>query len=41
MQFTRATLSRLGLASNETLQAYEDVFHRADASAFPVLMQAH
>lgn len=41
VQFTRATLSRLGLASDETLQAYEDVFHRADASAFPALMQAH
>jgi putative intracellular protease/amidase len=41
VQFARATLSRLGLASEQTLQAYEDVFHRADASAFPVLMQAH
>ncbi|TDD68602.1 glutamine amidotransferase [Jiangella aurantiaca] len=41
VQFARATLSRLGLAPEQTLQAYEDVFHRADASAFPVLMQAH
>ncbi|MBB5787803.1 DJ-1/PfpI family protein [Jiangella mangrovi] len=41
VQFARATLSRLGLASEQTLQAYEDVFHRADASAYPVLMQAH
>ena len=29
-----------GLASDETLQAYEDVFHRADPSAYPALMQA-
>lgn len=40
VQFARATLSRLGLASEETLQAYEDVFHAADASAYPVLMRA-
>jgi putative intracellular protease/amidase len=40
VQFARATLSRLGLASDETLQAYEDVFHRADATAYPALMQA-
>ncbi|SDT72404.1 DJ-1/PfpI family protein [Jiangella sp. DSM 45060] len=40
VQFARATMSRLGLASEETLQAYEAVFHAADASAFPVLMRA-
>lgn len=40
VQFARATLSRLGLAADETLQAYEDVFHRADPSAYPALMQA-
>ncbi|WP_053204455.1 DJ-1/PfpI family protein [Jiangella muralis] len=40
VQFARATLSRLGLASEETLQAYEGVFHAADPSAYPVLMQA-
>lgn len=41
LQFARATLERLGLASQPTLQAYEDVFHRADPNGFPVLMQAH
>ncbi|WP_026874522.1 DJ-1/PfpI family protein [Jiangella gansuensis] len=41
VQFARATLGRLGLAPYRTLEAYEGVFHRADASAFPVLMQAH
>lgn len=40
VQFARATLGRLGLASRETLDAYEDVFHRADPAAFPALMQA-
>ncbi|WP_116952948.1 DJ-1/PfpI family protein [Jiangella endophytica] len=40
VQFARATLSRLSLASDETLQAYEDVFHGADARAYPVLMRA-
>lgn len=40
VQFARATLSRLGLASDETLQAYEGVFHAADPSAYPVLMQS-
>jgi putative intracellular protease/amidase len=40
VQFARATLRRLGLASAETLEAYEGVFHRADASAYPVLMQS-
>jgi putative intracellular protease/amidase len=40
VQFARATLERLGLASERTLEAYEGVFHRADAAAFHVLMQA-
>jgi putative intracellular protease/amidase len=41
VQFACATLARLGLASDERLAAYEAVLHRGDASAFPVLMQAH
>ena len=40
VQFARATLGLLGLASEDTLEAYEGLFHRADPSAFPVLMQA-
>jgi hypothetical protein len=40
VQFACATLRRLGLTSERTLVAYEGVFHRADAAAFPVLMQA-
>jgi putative intracellular protease/amidase len=40
VQFARATLGRLGLASDRTLKAYEDLFHHADATAFPVLMEA-
>jgi putative intracellular protease/amidase len=40
VQFARATLARLGLASSETLDAYEGVFHRADPDAFPALMQS-
>lgn len=40
VQFARATLGRLRLASDEVLEAYEGVFHRGDASAYPVLMQA-
>src|SRR5919198_4930392 len=40
VQFARATLGRLGLASERTLEAYEGVFHRGDQSAYPVLMQA-
>jgi hypothetical protein len=39
VQFARATLGRLGLASPETLEAYEGVFHRADPASFPTLMQ--
>lgn len=40
VQFARATLEHLRLMSEGTLQAYEDLFHSADVSAFPVLMQA-
>jgi putative intracellular protease/amidase len=40
VQFARATLGRLGLASERTLDAYERLFHGADVSAFTVLMQA-
>ena len=40
VQFACATLRRLGLAPDRTLEAYEGLFHRADATAFPVLMQA-
>ena len=40
VQFARAVLGRLGLASPETLDAYEDVFYRGDPAAFPALMQA-
>jgi putative intracellular protease/amidase len=41
VQFACATLAALGLASEATLEAYEGVFHRGDASCFPALMQAH
>jgi putative intracellular protease/amidase len=40
VQFARAVLGRLGLASEETLEAYETVFHRGDPAGYPVLMQA-
>ena len=40
VQFARATLRRLGLASEQTLEAYETVFHRGDPAGFPILMQA-
>lgn len=40
VQFACATLRRLGLASDRTLEAYEGVFHRADATAYPALMDA-
>jgi putative intracellular protease/amidase len=40
VQFSRATLAHLDLASDETLEAYETVFHRGDPSGYPVLMQA-
>jgi putative intracellular protease/amidase len=35
-----AALRRLGLASARTLEAYERLFDRGDASAFPVLAEA-
>jgi putative intracellular protease/amidase len=40
VQFARATLDCLGLASEGTLEAYEGVFHRGDPAAYGVLMQA-
>src|SRR5262245_29703699 len=40
VHFARATLARLGVASEEVLDAYEALMYRADASAFSVLMQA-
>jgi putative intracellular protease/amidase len=40
VQFARATLERLGLVSDRTLEAYEAVFHAGDPAGFPVLMQA-
>lgn len=39
VQFARATMARLGLASEPTLDAYEALFDRGDQAAFPVLMQ--
>jgi putative intracellular protease/amidase len=39
VQFARATLERLGLASKRTLEAYEALFHRGDLAAFPILME--
>ena len=39
VQFSRATLGHLGLVSEETLEAYETVFHRGDPRGYPVLMQ--
>jgi putative intracellular protease/amidase len=40
VQFARATLGRLGLASEDVLDAYEGVFHAAEPEAFPRLMAA-
>ncbi len=40
VQFAAATLGLLGLLSPTTLEAYEGVLHRGDASCFPALMQA-
>ena len=40
VQFARATLERLGLASPVRLDAYEGVFHRADPAAFATLTAA-
>jgi putative intracellular protease/amidase len=39
VQFARATLQRLGLAPERRLEAYEAVFARGDATAYPALMQ--
>jgi putative intracellular protease/amidase len=38
VQFARATLQRLGLATERRLEAYEAVFARGDATAYPALM---
>lgn len=40
VQFARATLSRLGLADDTVLEAYEAVFHRGDPAGYPVLAAA-
>ena len=40
VQFARATLGRLGLASPKVLEAYEGVYHRADPAAFAMLIEA-
>jgi len=40
VQFARATLQRLGLASERTLEAYEGFFDRGDSTAFETLMQS-
>jgi putative intracellular protease/amidase len=39
VQFARATMGRLGLASERKLEAYETLFHRGDQTAYPVLME--
>jgi putative intracellular protease/amidase len=41
VQFARATMGRLGLASARRLEAYEALFDRGDQAAFPVLMEGH
>ncbi|NIK55769.1 DJ-1/PfpI family protein [Kribbella shirazensis] len=38
VQFARAVLQRLALADERKLEAYEGVFHRADATAYPALV---
>ena len=40
VQFARATIGRLGLASPTILDAYEGVFHRGDPAAFATLTAA-
>jgi putative intracellular protease/amidase len=40
VQFARAALARLGLASQDTLEAYEGVFSRGDPAAYASLLQA-
>jgi putative intracellular protease/amidase len=39
VQFARATMGRLGLASARTLEAHEALFHRGDQAAFSLLME--
>lgn len=39
VQFARATMGRLALASERKLDAYEALFHHGDQAAFPVLME--
>ena len=39
VQFATATLMALGLLTETGRDAYEGVFHRGDASAYPALMQ--
>jgi putative intracellular protease/amidase len=41
VQFARATMARLDLASARRLEAYEALFDRGDQAAFPVLMEGH
>jgi putative intracellular protease/amidase len=41
VQFARATMERLGLASARRLEAYEALFDRGDQAAFPVLIEGH
>jgi putative intracellular protease/amidase len=41
VQFARATMARLGLASTRTLEAYEALFDRGDQAAYPVLIEGH
>jgi putative intracellular protease/amidase len=40
VQFACAALRRLGVASDDVLEAYEGVFHRGEPAAFYTLMQA-
>ncbi len=40
VQFAVATLGLLGVMSQPTLEAYEGLFDRGDASCFPALLQA-
>ena len=40
VQFATATLRHLGLGTDTTLRAYEDLFHGGDPSAFAALMQS-
>jgi len=39
VQFARAALKRLALASEPTLDAYEDLFHSGDPAAFSMLAE--